>query len=290
MRSISLIFALFLFVSGSAEQFSEKHYLRFTQTLETVRDKKSFDTLIQEINEGYHPLDNKKPQSTRFLIVRHGESIGNKEKILAGQTLDVDLTEDGMQEAIRLGKKLAEDQRKEHWAFDIAISSPAIRTKKTAEAIINQLGTKPPTYTLDSRIIEKHSGKFDGKQMDFAYHEMKHAVEIKIESLPTFWHKFIYKFDGLDKEEESLQQVYDRSMDFFSQTHQKAKGKMILVATHSVVMKALFMADLALHHRVDMEYHRFELPNCSILVLDVADDEAMIVQADGLKYREVPKH
>lgn len=290
MRIISLIFTVLIFVSGYAQQPSDKHYTRFLQTLETVRDKNTFDTIINDINDSYFPWTEKKPETTRYLIVRHGESLGNREKILAGQTLDVDLTTDGIEEAISLGKRLAKEQQADHWSFDMAISSPAIRTKKTADAIISQLTIKPSPYALDFRIIEKHSGKFDGKQMDIAYHEMKNATEMKVESLPTFWHKFVYKYDCFDKEEESLQQVYDRSMSFFIETHSKAKGKMILVTTHSVVMKSLYMVDLALHHGVDMEYHRFELPNCSVLIFDVSDEGAAIVRVDGLKYRNVSKH
>lgn len=292
MRIVNLIITLFIlsFISVAAQQPSEKYFEHLNQTLQTVREKEAFIEILEKMNTGYGPLCEKKYGTTRFFFVRHGESLGNKESVLAGQTLDVDLTPEGFQEAIALGKQLNEEQSAEGWSFENAFSSPSLRAKKTAEAIISQLSPKSCIYNEDRRIIEKHSGKFDGKKMDAAYFDIKKAGEVEIDKMTTFWDKFVYKFDWSDEKEESLQQVYDRTMSFVNDIHRKEQGKTILVATHSVVMKALFMVEVALHHHADMEYHRFELPNCSILVIDVNGDENHIIRVDRLKFREIPKH
>ena len=128
--------------------------------------------------------------------------------------------------------------------------------------------------------------------MDEAYRNMKKVGEEETERMSTVWEKFVYKFDKNDEKEESLQQVFDRTMQYMLETHKAyhMKGKNILITSHSVVLKSLLMADAAIHHNADMEYHRFDVPNCSVIVIDVQDGAARIVRTVGLKFRESPKY
>lgn len=274
-----------------AQTASEPYFTQFNQPLETIRQKERLEEIISHINRSYKP-EEKRSGITRFYFVRHGESSGNKERILAGQTLDVELTPDGISEAIALGQKLNQEQREQHWAFNGVFSSPSKRTRDTAQYILQQLDVKPAAYAEDKRLLEKHSGKFDGKAMDENYREMKKAGETAMDSMQTFREKFVYKFDKNDPKEESLQQVFDRAMDFMQKEHEKTKGTgaNYLVASHCVDLKSLLMANIAIHYHADMEYHRFDLPNCSVLVIDFNDEGMKVVRTTGIKYRDVPKH
>ena len=68
----------------------------------------------------------------RVYIIRHGETLWNSEGRLQGKA-DIDLNENG----IRLAKITAEGMK--HISFDLAITSPLIRARRTAELIIGDL-------------------------------------------------------------------------------------------------------------------------------------------------------
>ena len=62
----------------------------------------------------------------KIVLLRHGESTWNKENRFTGWT-DVDLTEQGVGEAVAAGKLLAS----EGFAFDLAYTSVLKRANKT---------------------------------------------------------------------------------------------------------------------------------------------------------------
>jgi 2,3-bisphosphoglycerate-dependent phosphoglycerate mutase len=63
---------------------------------------------------------------TNLILLRHGESIWNKENRFTGWT-DVDLSEKGIQEATQAGKIL----KKEGYSFDVAFTSVLKRAIRT---------------------------------------------------------------------------------------------------------------------------------------------------------------
>ena len=62
----------------------------------------------------------------KLALLRHGESIWNKENRFTGWT-DVDLSEKGIQEATQAGKVL----KKEGYSFDVAFTSVLKRATET---------------------------------------------------------------------------------------------------------------------------------------------------------------
>jgi len=62
----------------------------------------------------------------KLALLRHGESIWNKENRFTGWT-DVDLSEKGIQEATQAGKVL----KKEGYSFDVAFTSVLKRAIRT---------------------------------------------------------------------------------------------------------------------------------------------------------------
>jgi 2,3-bisphosphoglycerate-dependent phosphoglycerate mutase len=63
---------------------------------------------------------------TKLALLRHGESIWNKENRFTGWT-DVDLSEKGIREATQAGKIL----KKEGYSFDVAFTSVLKRAIRT---------------------------------------------------------------------------------------------------------------------------------------------------------------
>jgi 2,3-bisphosphoglycerate-dependent phosphoglycerate mutase len=93
----------------------------------------------------------------KLVLVRHGESVWNKENRFTGWT-DVDLSEKGLEEAKRGGKRLAA----EGYMFDIAFTSVLKRAIRTLWITLDQLDLMwlPVTHTW--RLNERHYGALQG--------------------------------------------------------------------------------------------------------------------------------
>jgi broad specificity phosphatase PhoE len=87
-----------------------------------------------------------------LILVRHGETIWNKERRVQGFS-DIDLNDAGLHQAEQLALSL-----KDHNIHSI-YSSPLIRAKRTAQ-IINQYHNAP--IYLESDLMEMNQGDFEG--------------------------------------------------------------------------------------------------------------------------------
>ncbi len=93
----------------------------------------------------------------RVVLIRHGESLWNKENRFTGWT-DVDLTEKGTEEAIEAGKTL----KKEGYNFTLAYTSYLKRAVKTLNIILDQLDLDWIPVEKSWRLNEKHYGALQG--------------------------------------------------------------------------------------------------------------------------------
>lgn len=103
-----------------------------------------------------------------FVFLRHGESVGNVESRWQGQS-DYPLTKTGRAQAQALAGRWKEEGAK----FDLAISSPLIRAKETAEIIASVLDIK---VEADPIWMERNVGVMTGLTSD----------EIRLHPRPTF--------------------------------------------------------------------------------------------------------
>ncbi len=77
-------------------------------------------------------------QPTRLLLIRHGESTSNKQRVISGWSTDVTLTELGRLQARRTGEQL-----KETVDIDALYASPLPRAWETATIIGDAIGIEP---------------------------------------------------------------------------------------------------------------------------------------------------
>lgn len=270
-------------LASSITPLTEPYFQAMQHPLKTVRDATSLDAFVQKINESFDPLISEET-IYRFYLVRHGESEGNKKKICAGQTKEqgVDkLTPEGVEEAKEVGQKLRMEQASQGWTFDFAVSSPSLRAIETAANIVSQFDKQPASLPVDPRLYEKNYGKYDGKVMDQPYQEMKKTGEKKLNSLPTCWDKFNFRFDENDSKEETMKQIFDRVMTFL----ETKSGQRGLAATHCNVLKSVIMAEAALNYDLDLEVNWFDMPNGSMIVVDVTPEKVKLVRIEGIKFR-----
>ena len=92
----------------------------------------------------------------KLVLVRHGESVWNLENKFTGWT-DVDLSENGIKEAIEAGKVLKE----KGYTFDIAYTSVLKRANRTLDYILNELELNIPIYK-SWHLNERHYGALQG--------------------------------------------------------------------------------------------------------------------------------
>jgi len=93
----------------------------------------------------------------QIIFLRHGQAKNNTERILAGRTEGVPLTDTGIKQAELTAQLL------EHMNISAIYSSPIQRAKHTAEIIGKHNSID---VTIDERLIELDMGKFTGMPYD----------------------------------------------------------------------------------------------------------------------------
>ena len=103
-------------------------------------------------------MKDKPRDSPRLLVLlRHGESVWNKENLFSGWT-DVDLSDQGREEALEAGREL-----KEHgFSFDGAFTSVLKRAIRTLWIVLDKMDLMWIPVHRDWRLNERHYGALQG--------------------------------------------------------------------------------------------------------------------------------
>ena len=147
----------------------------------------------------------------KIYAIRHGETDWNKEKRIQGRT-DIELNEIGIKQA----ESIKDLIKNEH--FDLIISSPLKRAKKTAEIVSNGV---PIVYS--DGLIERNFGLFEGKIM----------TEINFEDC------YNYNLNYDDGSIEKVQDLVKRVYTFLDEVKEKYSDKKVLLVTHGGVIRAI---------------------------------------------------
>jgi 2,3-bisphosphoglycerate-dependent phosphoglycerate mutase len=93
----------------------------------------------------------------KLVLLRHGESVWNKENLFTGWT-DVDLSDHGKEEVLQAGRVL-----KEHgFAFDVAFTSVLKRAIRTLWIVLDEMDLMWIPVVRDWRLNERHYGALQG--------------------------------------------------------------------------------------------------------------------------------
>ena len=96
----------------------------------------------------------------KLVLLRHGESVWNKENRFTGWT-DVDLSETGIKEAENAGKLLKD----KGYTFDVSFTSILKRANRTLEIVLKEMNLNIPVY-YSYRLNERHYGALQGLNKD----------------------------------------------------------------------------------------------------------------------------
>jgi 2,3-bisphosphoglycerate-dependent phosphoglycerate mutase len=93
----------------------------------------------------------------KLVLVRHGESLWNKENRFTGW-YDVDLSEKGREEAKKAGQAL----KKEGYTFDVAFSSVLKRAIRTLQIVLDEMDLMWIPVNRSWKLNERHYGALQG--------------------------------------------------------------------------------------------------------------------------------
>lgn len=167
--------------------------------------------------------------SDRLLVlVRHGESDWNKKNLFTGWR-DVDLSEQGINEAREAGRKLMAQGLK----FDVAFTSALVRAQRTLDLMLEELGqTKIPVFK-DQALNERDYGDLAGLNKDDARKKWG-AEQVLI------WRR---SYDVAPPGGESLRDTAARVLPYYIQVMlpHVLRGERVLVSAHGNSLRALVM-------------------------------------------------
>jgi alpha-ribazole phosphatase len=153
----------------------------------------------------------------KLYIVRHGETVFNKKKIVQGHK-DVSLNKVGLEQAKLLAKHLSGIK------FDFVYSSDLRRVKKTTEEIL-KFQSCPIRYS--TKLRERNMGIFQGKGVE------KYMEYLEKNGLAgNFRHRLLG--GG-----ESYNQFRKRVSEFVEKIYLKHKNQTILISTHGGTKRVL---------------------------------------------------
>jgi probable phosphoglycerate mutase len=186
---------------------------------------------------------------TKLVVIRHGETVWNKEGRQQGH-LDSNLSDLGKLQAQAIASALA------RVTFHALYSSDLGRAFETAKIIANHSNLQ---ITVDSRLRERNLGISQGLTIQ----------EFKLK-YPEEYRNFVSRdIDYIIPEGESIRQRFERSIACAVELAFQHTGQRILLVTHGGILDSLFRKSLNLPLT---EERTFSLYNASINEFSISNN------------------
>lgn len=187
---------------------------------------------------------------SKLVLIRHGESIWNKENRFTGWT-DVPLSEKGVQEAQAAGKLLKGYQ----FHFDVAFTSVLKRATDTLQYVLEALDETVPVFS-SWKLNERHYGALQGLNKDETkekygeeqVHLWRRSVDVRPPALTKEDERFPgndLKYRDVDSDllpvTENLVDTLKRVLSYYNEEirPQLLEGKDVLIVAHGNSLRAL---------------------------------------------------
>ncbi len=217
--------------------------------------------------------------ASKLVLCRHGQSDWNLKNLFTGWT-DVDLTEQGINEAIAAGRTLADlgDD------FDIAFTSVLRRAIRTLWLMLDEMDRMWIPVTRDWRLNERHYGALQGlnkaetaaKYGDEQVHVWRRSYDIAPPQLDTDDERHPShdaRYAGINNlpATESLATTLERVLPCWSEliAPELRAGLNVLIAAHGNSLRALVKM---LDEVSDEEITEFNIPTGIPLAYELDDD------------------
>lgn len=219
--------------------------------------------------------------TTKLVLLRHGESIWNKEGRFTGWT-DVDLSEKGIREAREAGRIL----REQGYSFDIAFTSVLKRAIRTLWIVLDEIDLMWIPVHNSWRLNERHYGALQGlykaKMMQEVGEEQVQIWRRSYDVAPPALDKTDIRYSGNDPKykelngkdiplTESLKDTITRFLPYWHDTISPSirSGKHVIIAAHGNSLRALIKY---LDHIDKQEIVKLNIPTGVPLVYEFDKD------------------
>jgi 2,3-bisphosphoglycerate-dependent phosphoglycerate mutase len=219
--------------------------------------------------------------TTKLVLLRHGESIWNKEGRFTGWT-DVDLSEKGIREAREAGRIL----REQGYYFDIAFTSVLKRAIRTLWIVLDEIDLMWIPVHNSWRLNERHYGALQGlykaKMMEEFGEEQVQIWRRSYDVAPPALDKTDIRYSGNDPKykelngkdiplTESLKDTITRFLPYWHNTISPSikSGKHVIIAAHGNSLRALIKY---LDHIEKQEIVKLNIPTGVPLVYEFDKD------------------
>jgi len=214
----------------------------------------------------------------KLVLLRHGESVWNKENRFTGWT-DVDLSEEGVQQAKRAGQLL----KNNGYNFDIGYASVLKRSIKTLDIVLEELDHLWIPVLKSWRLNERFYGALQGLNKDeiIAQYgaEQVHKWRRDPHELPPAITKDDDRYPGKDLRykdlterelplTENLSQTMDRVMPFWNEfiIPSIRKNQKVIICAHGNSLRALVQY---IDHLSDIECTNLDIPTGVPLIYEL---------------------
>lgn len=208
--------------------------------------------------------------ATRVIIVRHGQSTYNTQKIIQGRCDESVLTEQGGADARKVVAAL------QGTAFDAVYRSPLQRAKRTAEIISAELPGAPSPQPMATLM-----------EVDLPLWEklVKSDVQAKFPDDYRCWKERPHEFCMVipaptgTREHFPVLSLYEQAQQFWQDILPRHQGDTILIVAHNGINRCLIASALGVS---PARYHSIQQSNCNINVLNFAGSWGEGVQLESL--------
>jgi phosphoserine phosphatase len=214
--------------------------------------------------------------TTRVILVRHGQSIYNQQGLYQGCCDDSYLTEKGRLTAYQTGLSLSTIP------LDFVYSSPLQRARETASEILSAIATiadSHPELHIDQNLKEIDLPAWNG--LSFKYVREHLAEDYRC------WRERPHEFQMSAESEDNssvsnsvatlvkpqnfpVQNLYRQAQNFWADILPKYAGKTILIITHGGTIKALISTAIGMKCQ---DFHTLQQSNCGISILSFVGAE-----------------
>jgi len=163
-----------------------------------------------------------------LVLVRHGQSEWNLKNLFTGWR-DVDLTEQGVNEAREAGRKL----KAQGLVFDVAYTSALTRAQRTLDLMLEEMGQTGLPVVKDLALNERDYGDLSGLNKDDARKKWG-------EEQVHIWRR---SYDVAPPGGESLKDTLARTLPYYVTDilPRVLRGERVLVVAHGNSLRALVM-------------------------------------------------
>jgi uncharacterized phosphatase len=176
----------------------------------------------------------------RLILVRHGESAGNRDRMFAAEPHSLVLTERGYAQAAAVARLIGT-----RFAPELVVASPYVRAHETGRVIAAHLGLP---LEIEAQLFEREVGEFRGRP-----YETLHAARDEDLQLRYSWRP---------KDGESYEDVIARVGPVLDRLARKHLDRDVVVVSHGAVMVALWS------HVAGSWEGAYVAPNCGVVLVE----------------------